>query len=178
MSNNSPDAPGSPSDRFLPYRVANATPHAPAPSNILQPGPTSDLSLAIGNIQSARDGRYQSQGDREQGYQSGYCQPPNYQPQNYQSPYPGLSSPQTSATTQNDASGSSRPTSKTRIKWSLEDDTRLIKLRGENMKWVDIAKEFPGRSATSCRLHYRNYLEKSVDWNEDKKDELARSYHE
>lgn len=61
-------------------------------------------------------------------------------------------------------------------KWSLEEDTKIIKLRGTGMKWEDISRHLPGRSAISCRLHYQNYLEKRGEWNEDRKNKLARLY--
>ncbi|OJD26940.1 hypothetical protein ACJ73_01662 [Blastomyces percursus] len=63
-----------------------------------------------------------------------------------------------------------------RIKWSCEDDRRLIELRGRGMKWEDISQHFPGRSPISCRLHYQNYLEKRSEWDDDQKDKLARLY--
>ncbi|KIV99110.1 hypothetical protein, variant [Verruconis gallopava] len=45
------------------------------------------------------------------------------------------------------------------------------------MKWDDIAKRLPGRSAISCRLRYQNYSEKRQDWDEEKKNKLARLYN-
>lgn len=44
------------------------------------------------------------------------------------------------------------------------------------MKWDDISRRLPGRSAISCRLHYQNYLEKRSSWDEEKKNKLARLY--
>ncbi|KAG7103207.1 hypothetical protein HYQ44_017295 [Verticillium longisporum] len=44
------------------------------------------------------------------------------------------------------------------------------------MKWEDISKRLPGRSAISCRLHYQNYLERRSEWDEEKKTKLARLY--
>ena len=44
------------------------------------------------------------------------------------------------------------------------------------MKWEDISKHLPGRSAISCRLHYQNYLERRSEWDEDRKNKLARLY--
>jgi hypothetical protein len=60
-------------------------------------------------------------------------------------------------------------------KWSLEEDTLLRKLFGEGKGWNEISEKFPGRSATSCRLHYQNYL-RQTGWNEDEKNNLARLY--
>ena len=38
------------------------------------------------------------------------------------------------------------------------------------MKWEDISKRLPGRSAISCRLHYQNYLERRSEWDEERKN--------
>jgi hypothetical protein len=159
MSKNSPDDLGSPSDRFLPNRPADTTFHAPIPMNRFQPRPTSDLSQAIGNMQHAMHD---------------HCQVQNYQQPNYQPPNLSWNRPLASAITRNDPPGSSR--AKARAKWSSEEDTLIINLRGKDLRWEDIAKQLPGRSATACRLHYQNYLEKDVDWDEDRKDHLARVY--
>ncbi|KFX99934.1 hypothetical protein V490_01585 [Pseudogymnoascus sp. VKM F-3557] len=64
---------------------------------------------------------------------------------------------------------------KKRSKWSREEDVLIIDLRGGGMKWEDISKRLPGRSAISCRLHYQNYLERS-EWDEERKNKLARFY--
>lgn len=63
-----------------------------------------------------------------------------------------------------------------RAKWSLEDDAKLIQLRQEGRTWDEVSHHFYNRSATSCRLHYQNYVEKKPIWNEDSKDKLARVY--
>jgi len=60
-------------------------------------------------------------------------------------------------------------------RWSEEENTLIIDLRGNGMKWGDISKRLSGRSATSCRLHYQNYLERR-EWDDEKKDRLARLY--
>ncbi|KAL4972026.1 hypothetical protein BDW66DRAFT_155109 [Aspergillus desertorum] len=65
---------------------------------------------------------------------------------------------------------------KKQSKWSAEEDALIIDLRGSGMKWEDISKRLPGRSAISCRLHYQNYLERRSEWDEDKKNKLARLY--
>ena len=65
---------------------------------------------------------------------------------------------------------------KKQSKWSPEEDALIIELRGSGMKWEDISKRLPGRSAISCRLHYQNYLERRSEWDEDKKNKLARVY--
>ena len=52
----------------------------------------------------------------------------------------------------------------------------IIELRGSGMKWEDISKRLPGRSAISCRLHYQNYLERRSEWDEERKNRLARLY--
>ncbi|KAK2741450.1 hypothetical protein FQN57_005583 [Myotisia sp. PD_48] len=74
----------------------------------------------------------------------------------------------------------SPPPGKERIKkqskWSPEEDMMITHLRGRGMKWEDISKKLPNRSPISCRLHYQNYLERRSDWDEDKKNKLARLY--
>ncbi|KAK4240288.1 snRNA-activating protein complex subunit 4 [Achaetomium macrosporum] len=61
-------------------------------------------------------------------------------------------------------------------KWSAEEDALIIELRGSGMKWDDISKRLPGRSSISCRLHYQNYLERRSEWDEERKNRLARLY--
>ncbi|CAG5190090.1 uncharacterized protein ALTATR162_LOCUS12127 [Alternaria atra] len=65
---------------------------------------------------------------------------------------------------------------KKQSKWTPEEDNLTIDLRGQGMKWDDIAKRLPGRSSISCRLRYQNYLEKRAIWDEEKKNRLARLY--
>lgn len=65
---------------------------------------------------------------------------------------------------------------KKQSKWSPEEDSLIIELRGNGMKWEDISKRLPGRSAISCRLHYQNYLERRSEWDEERKNKLARLY--
>ena len=69
-----------------------------------------------------------------------------------------------------------QPGSKRQSKWSAEEDALIIELRGQGMKWDHISKRLPGRSPISCRLHYQNYLERRSEWDEDKKNKLARLY--
>lgn len=59
---------------------------------------------------------------------------------------------------------------KKQSKWTPEEDNLTIELRGQGMKWDDIAKRLPGRSSISCRLRYQNYLEKRAVWDEEKKE--------
>lgn len=66
--------------------------------------------------------------------------------------------------------------SKNKRKWSPEEDTLLIDLRGKEAKWEDISRRLPGRSPLGCRLHYQNYLERRSVWNEERKDVLAKVY--
>ncbi len=61
-------------------------------------------------------------------------------------------------------------------KWSPEEDALNVELRGGGMKWEDISKRLPGRSAISCRLRYQNYIERRAEWDEEKKNKLARLY--
>jgi hypothetical protein len=65
---------------------------------------------------------------------------------------------------------------KRQSKWTPDEDAIIIELRGSGMKWEDISKRLPGRSAISCRLHYQNYLERRSEWDEEKKNRLARLY--
>ncbi|KAL5403719.1 hypothetical protein PMIN04_012762 [Paraphaeosphaeria minitans] len=65
---------------------------------------------------------------------------------------------------------------KKQSKWTPEEDNLTIELRGQGMKWDDIAKRLSGRSSISCRLRYQNYLEKRAVWDEEKKNKLARLY--
>lgn len=73
------------------------------------------------------------------------------------------------------SSGPDQPAKK-QSKWSAEEDALIIELRGSGMKWEDISKHLPGRSAISCRLHYQNYLERRSEWSEERKDKLAQLY--
>ncbi|KAI1093786.1 hypothetical protein F5B19DRAFT_104497 [Rostrohypoxylon terebratum] len=65
---------------------------------------------------------------------------------------------------------------KKQSKWTKEENAMITELRGNGMKWDDISRRLPGRSAISCRLHYQNYLEKRSSWDEEKKNKLARLY--
>ncbi|KAG5929394.1 hypothetical protein E4U53_002458 [Claviceps sorghi] len=65
---------------------------------------------------------------------------------------------------------------KKQSKWSSAEDSLIIELRGYGMKWEDVSKHLPGRSAISCRLHYQNYLERRSSWDEERKNKLARLY--
>lgn len=69
----------------------------------------------------------------------------------------------------------SQPAAK-QVKWSPEEDSLIIELRGSGMKWEDVSKQLPGRSAVACRLHYQNYLERRSEWDEEQKNKLARLY--
>jgi len=68
------------------------------------------------------------------------------------------------------------PAKKKQSKWSGEEDAAIIELRGNGMKWEDISKHLPGRSAISCRLRFQNYLERRSEWDDEKKNKLARLY--
>ncbi|QBZ60309.1 hypothetical protein PoMZ_07249 [Pyricularia oryzae] len=65
---------------------------------------------------------------------------------------------------------------KKQSKWTPEEDAIIIELRGSGMKWDEISKRLPGRSSISCRLHYQNYLERRSEWDEERKNKLARLY--
>ncbi|KAK3680930.1 hypothetical protein LTR37_021031 [Vermiconidia calcicola] len=68
------------------------------------------------------------------------------------------------------------PVKKKQSKWTANEDAAIIELRGNGMKWEDISKHLPGRSAISCRLRFQNYLERRSEWDEEKKNKLARLY--
>ena len=68
------------------------------------------------------------------------------------------------------------PTKKSSTKWNAEENQLIIELRGQGMKWSDISRRIPGRTELACRLHYQNYLEKRGDWDEERKNKLARVY--
>ncbi len=68
------------------------------------------------------------------------------------------------------------PAKKKQSKWTATEDASIIELRGNGMKWEDISKHLPGRSAISCRLRFQNYLERRSEWSDEKKDKLARLY--
>lgn len=94
---------------------------------------------------------------------------------------PGAAPPPTGSTVPSKRqSGSqthpSESPAKKQSKWSPDEDAKIIQLRGDGMKWEDISKHLPGRSAISCRLHYQNYLERRSEWDEDRKNKLARLY--
>ena len=65
---------------------------------------------------------------------------------------------------------------KKQSKWTTAENATIISLRGQGMKWEDVSKRVPGRSPTSCRLHYQNYLERRSPWDDEKKNKLARLY--
>ena len=73
-------------------------------------------------------------------------------------------------------SHTAEPPAKKHSRWLPEEDTLLIRLRGNGLSWEELSKELPGRSAISCRLHYQNYLERRVVWTEDENNKLARLY--
>ncbi|KAL9620103.1 MAG: hypothetical protein Q9160_005309 [Pyrenula sp. 1 TL-2023] len=89
---------------------------------------------------------------------------------------PGLSSSLGVAPGSHDPHHVSPPPAKKQSKWSPEEDQLIIRLRGDGMKWEDISKHLPGRSAISCRLHYQNYLERRSEWDEERRNKLARLY--
>jgi hypothetical protein len=65
---------------------------------------------------------------------------------------------------------------KKQTKWSPEEDTIIIELRGRGMKWEDVSKGLPGRSTISCRHRYQKYLERRSEWDEERKNKLAMVY--
>ncbi|KAL9586597.1 MAG: hypothetical protein Q9212_000792 [Teloschistes hypoglaucus] len=61
-------------------------------------------------------------------------------------------------------------------KWSDAESEELVKLRGQNIIWDDIARRLPNRTPTACRLRYQNYMERQYNWTDEKKEKLARLY--
>ncbi|PPJ58595.1 hypothetical protein CBER1_03489 [Cercospora berteroae] len=118
--------------------------------------------------------------------------PPHYHPVANYSPYPptsmpdprlGLSMPISHVTGPSNKRlapphphPSETPAKKKQSKWTADEDRSIIELRGNGMKWEDISKHLPGRSAISCRLRFQNYLERRSEWDEEKKNKLARLY--
>lgn len=88
----------------------------------------------------------------------------------------GITPLQPSSRKRSQPSHAAEPPAKKQSKWSVDEDALIIELRGRGMKWEDISKRLPGRSAISCRLHYQNYLERRSEWDEDRKNKLARLY--
>ena len=70
----------------------------------------------------------------------------------------------------------SGPPPKRQSKWNPEEDRKIIAYRGQGMKWSEISARLYPRTEIGCRLHYQNYLEKRSDWDEEKKNKLARVY--
>ena len=68
------------------------------------------------------------------------------------------------------------PPPKRQSKWNPEEDRKIIAYRGQGMKWSEISARLYPRTEIGCRLHYQNYLEKRSDWDEEKKNKLARVY--
>ncbi|KAK0253039.1 hypothetical protein LTS09_011949 [Friedmanniomyces endolithicus] len=68
------------------------------------------------------------------------------------------------------------PAKKKQSKWSADEDAAIVELRGSGMKWEDVSRHLAGRSAISCRLRFQNYLERRAEWDEEKKNKLARLY--
>lgn len=63
-----------------------------------------------------------------------------------------------------------------KLKWSPEEDGKIVQLRQDGLKWEDVSKQLPSRSPVSCRLRYQNYLEKNPIWDDSKMNKLARVY--
>ncbi|KAG6033626.1 hypothetical protein E4U19_006343 [Claviceps sp. Clav32 group G5] len=102
--------------------------------------------------------------------------PPLPPPVSLASPRPGASASNTAHSRRSMQSPRGSQRVKKQSKWSAEEDAIIIGLRGAGMKWEDVSKRLPGRSAISCRLHYQNYLERRSEWDEERKNKLARLY--
>ncbi len=65
-------------------------------------------------------------------------------------------------------------------KWSPEDETRLLNLvdMKDEISWLKVAKEFPGKSAASCQSAYEDLIKrdgKKGNWTFIE-DELLRQW--
>jgi Myb-like DNA-binding domain len=89
----------------------------------------------------------------------------------------GTESPSAPAARETETPPQASPQKKYHGKWTEEENNVLIEFRAQGMKWEDISKRIPGRSAISCRLHYQNSLEKRSFWDEKNKNKLARLYN-
>jgi hypothetical protein len=106
------------------------------------------------------------------------AQLPNSQPTSKQSsatPPPSRAEPMKRGDMSGQGKRQNQPAKK-QSKWSPQENAVVIELRGAGMKWDDVSKRLPGRSPISCRLHYQNYLERRSEWDEERKDKLARLY--
>ena len=147
----------------------------PTTSLLARPGPpshrtsnSSTISTSTGSVFqpiSSQNPQYSSQAPPQTN--TGSAQPSINipQPASISSKRPPPSQPHPSASP-----------AKKQSKWTPSEDALIIDLRGSGMKWEDISKRLPGRSAISCRLHYQNYLERRSEWDEEKKNRLARLY--
>jgi len=147
------------SDRSSAYASSNQPRGAPPPTNNQSTSP----SYQYGEAQSSRDIEqygYSTYGGSGSG----------------QRPVDRLDSPYLSNKRASVADSSLEQPAKKQSKWSPAEDTLLIQLRGENMKWEEISKRLPGRSAISCRLHYQNFLERKAEWNRERDAKMARLY--
>ncbi len=128
---------------------------------------------ARNSIQAANPAHYRQ--DHSSSQQN--AQSPAYQQSQQQKPSARYSTGSTGtkrASSQDDTR--SGPPQKRQSKWNPEEDRKIIAYRGQGMKWSEISARLWPRSEIGCRLHYQNYLEKRSDWDEEKKNKLARVY--
>jgi hypothetical protein len=50
-----------------------------------------------------------------------------------------------------------------RARYTPADDATILRLKGQGLPWVEIAEQFPGRSAGAIQLRYHTKL-KTVEW--------------
>lgn len=60
--------------------------------------------------------------------------------------------------------------------WVSDDDEKLIQLRSQGWSWMAISKALPGKTQSCCRLRYREFLNQSSQWTEERKNSLSREY--
>jgi hypothetical protein len=155
-----------------PYASAVAYP-APAPTSApMATGPMvgGPVLPAISELQRHSDPTSQPQ------FRPLYTGPPSHAAMHQGAPITNRSPPQVIKRQASQTPMADESPAKKQSKWTPEEDNLTIELRGQGMKWDDIAKRLPGRSSISCRLRYQNYLEKRAIWDEEKKNKLARLY--
>ena len=137
------------------------------PSNYSQGRGSRNLIQAANSTQYRHDQSLSQQHVQSPSYQQ---QPPQKPPNRYPSGPAGTKRASPPDDTQ------SGPPQKRQSKWNPEEDRKIIAYRGQGMKWSEISARLWPRSEIGCRLHYQNYLEKRSDWDEEKKNKLARVY--
>jgi hypothetical protein len=165
------------SPHHTPLQYATSSPMYVATPAYSHPGPTSAASMQGGPVLPAIADlhRHPDPGPPPQ-FRPLYSGQPGPQPIAQGPPGANSSPPSHMLRRATSQTPQEESPAKKQSKWTPEEDNLTIELRGQGMKWDDIAKRLPGRSSISCRLRYQNYLEKRAVWDEEKKNKLARLY--